>query len=115
MASSADLAKLKVSDFSPHLNAAFELKTPNGVAVPLKLTAADSNGTELPKELKSHAGEALKVREDGGFSLNFVAPEGRVLPQGIYPIKHPTLGIIEMFLTPTGLVHGGVAYHAVFS
>jgi hypothetical protein len=115
MAPTADLANLNVDDFSPHLNAVFDLQTPKGGTMPLTLMAAASNGAELPKDLKGRAGEALKVRKGGGFSLNFVAPEGRVLPQGVYSIKHPTLGTIEMFLVPSGPVHGGVGYHAVFN
>ena len=115
MSSSPDLATLKIDDFALHLNATFELQTPKGVSVPLKLTAAASHGTELPKVLKTRTGEEIKAREGRGFTLNFVATEDRVLPQGIYPIRHPTLGTIEMFLTPSGPVPGGVGYHAVFS
>jgi hypothetical protein len=53
-------------------------------------------------------------REGGSFSLHFLAPQGRWLPQGIYPVKHPTLGTLEIFLVPTGALHDGHGYHAVF-
>jgi hypothetical protein len=99
---SADLAKLKVDDFAPHLDAAFEIQTPGG-AVPLKLVHADK------------AGEPVKGgREGGSFSLQFVGPQGRWLPQGTYPVKHPTLGTMEIFLVPSGAVQDGHGYHAVF-
>jgi hypothetical protein len=98
----ADLAKLKIDDFAPHLDAAFEMQTPGG-AVPLKLVNADGGA------------ESVKGgREGGSFSLQFVAPQGRWLPQGIYPVKHPTLGTLEIFLVPTGAVHDGHGYHATF-
>jgi hypothetical protein len=98
----ADLATLKIDDFAPHLDAAFEMQTPAG-AVPLKLVNADAGG------------EAVKGGRDGGsFSLQFIAPQGRWLPQGTYPVKHPTLGTIEIFLVPSGAVQDGHGYHAVF-
>ena len=98
----ADLATLKIDDFAPHVDAAFEMQTPAG-AVPLKLVNADAGG------------EAVKGGRDGGsFSLQFIAPQGRWLPQGTYPVKHPTLGTIEIFLVPSGAVQDGHGYHAVF-
>jgi hypothetical protein len=98
----ADLAKLKIDDFAPHLNAAFEMQTPAG-AVPLKLVHADGGS------------DAMKGgREGGSFSLEFVAPQGRWLPQGIYPVKHPTLGTLDIFLVPSGALHDGHGYHATF-
>jgi hypothetical protein len=98
----ADLATLKIDDFAPHVDAAFEMQTPAG-AVPLKLVNADAGG------------EAVKGGRDGGsFSLQFVAPQGRWLPQGTYPVKHPTLGTIDIFLVPSGAVQDGHGYHAVF-
>jgi hypothetical protein len=99
----ADLAKLKIDDFAPHLDAAFEMQTPDGV-VPLKLVTADRGG------------EPVKGgRDGGGFSLDFVAPQSRRwYPQGTYPVKHPTLGTLEIFLVPIGALHDGHGYHAVF-
>jgi hypothetical protein len=98
----ADLGTLKIDDFAPHVDAAFEMQTPAG-AVPLKLVTADAGG------------EAVKGGRDGGsFSLQFVAPQGRWLPQGTYPVKHPTLGTIDIFLVPSGAVQDGHGYHAVF-
>jgi hypothetical protein len=98
----ADLAKLKIDDFAPHVDAAFEMQTPAG-AVPLTLVKADAGG------------EAVKGGRDGGsFSLQFIAPQGRWLPQGTYPVKHPTLGTIDIFLVPSGAVQDGHGYHAVF-
>ena len=98
----ADLAKLKIDDFAPHLDAAFEMQTPAGV-VPLKLVTADADAPPVKGG-----------REGGSFSLHFLAPQGRWLPQGTYPVKHPTLGTLELFLVPSGALQDGHGYHATF-
>ena len=134
MASTADLGKLKVGDFSQHLNASFEIQDSKGKPVTtLKLVEAVANVATPPAPPSAktpsgdrfipmppkHAAAAAKAkivgRDGGGFTLQFVAPADARLKQGIYPIKHPNLGVIEMFLTPTGgLVQGQPGYHAVF-
>ncbi len=96
----ADLAALGIADFSPHLNATFEMQGPAGV-LPLKLVKVDPAGNS--------------GRAGGAFSLIFVAPKGPWLPQAIYPVPHPLLGTIEMFLVPVGPMQGGNAYQAVFT
>lgn len=100
MASSPDIATLTVNDFEPHLDAVFEVGSPDGM-VPLRLAKTES------------AGQAR--REGGAFSLLFVAPAGPFLPQAIYPVQHPALGTMEIFLVPVGPVSGGNGYHAVFT
>jgi hypothetical protein len=100
MASSLDIATLSVDDFETHLNDTFELSSPGGI-VPLKLVQTAS------------AGQAL--RKGGAFSLLFQAPAGPFLPQAIYPLRHPALGTLEIFLVPVGPVPGGNGYHAVFT
>jgi hypothetical protein len=100
MAATADLAALSIDDFSPHLDAAFEMQAAGGV-VALKLAKADPAGDS--------------GRAGGAFSLLFVAPKGPWLPQAIYPIDHPTLGIMEIFLVPVGPAQGGNGYQAIFT
>jgi hypothetical protein len=100
MAATADLAALGIGDFSPHLDAVFDMQAAGGV-VPLKLAKADPVGDS--------------GRAGGAFSLLFVAPSGPWLPQGIYPVAHPVLGILEIFLVPVGPASGGNGYHAVFT
>jgi hypothetical protein len=100
MTSSPDLATLSIDDFQPHLDAVFEMQSPAGV-VPLKLAKADPAGAS--------------GRAGGAFSLLFIAPKGPWLPQAIYPVKHPDLGTMEIFLVPVGPAAGGNSYHAVFA
>jgi hypothetical protein len=100
MASSPDIAMLRIGDFELHLDAIFEMQSPAGM-VPLKLAKAESYGQAR--------------REGGAFSLLFVAPPGPWLPQAIYPVAHPALGRMGIFLVPVGPVQGGNGYHAVFT
>jgi hypothetical protein len=114
MTSPADLGKLTLDDFSSHLDAVFEMDSPHG-KVPLKLAEATAHQHSLPQAVKTDEGKEHKIRDGGGFSLQFVAPESSRLKQGIYPIKHPKLGTIEVFLVPTGPVRDGLhGFHAVF-
>ena len=100
MASAVDLAKLRIDDFSSRLDEVFDMRTAGGV-VPLKLAKTTSVGES--------------GRAGGAFSLMFVAPKGPWLPQGIYPVQHPTLGTMEIFLVPSGPATDGNGYHAVFT
>jgi hypothetical protein len=100
MSASADLAALAIGDFTPHQDAAFELTAAKG-AVPLKLVKVEM------------AGES--GRAGGAFSLLFAAPAGTKLPQAIYPVTHPSLGRMEIFLVPVGPLAGGVGYQAIFT
>jgi hypothetical protein len=100
MTSPPDLATLRIDDFAPHLDAVFDLQLPAG-AMPLKLVKANP------------AGES--GRAGGAFSLLFTAPSGAWLPQAIYPVQHPTLGTMEIFLVPVGPESGGNGYQAIFT
>jgi hypothetical protein len=114
MASMEDLGTLKIEDFSSHLNEVFEVQIADGKTVPLKLVEAVSQDNALPEAAKNDQGKEIKFREGGSFTLQFVAPESSPLKQGIYPIKHPKRGTLEVFLVPTGPVKGGFGLHAVF-
>jgi hypothetical protein len=100
MVATADLAALRIGDFTPHLDAIFDVQVAGGV-VPMKL-------------VKVHpAGDS--GRAGGAFSLIFAAPKGPWLPQGVYPVQHPVLGVMEIFLVPVGPASGGNGYQAVFT
>jgi hypothetical protein len=100
MTATADLAALRIDDFSPHLDAIFDMQTAGGV-VPLKLAKVDPVGDS--------------GRAGGAFSLIFVAPKGTRQPQAIYPVKHPALGIMEIFLVPVGPMLGDSGFQAIFT
>lgn len=100
MASSADLATLVIDDFAPHVDAVFDMRAGEGV-LPLRLVRVDPAGAS--------------GRAGGAFSLLFAAPQGPWLPQAIYPLTHPSLGIMEIFLVPIGVLSGGNGYQAIFA
>lgn len=100
MTVTADLAGLKRDDFTSHLDTVFDMQTPDGV-VPLKLVKVDSAGAS--------------GRAGGAFALLFVAPQGPWLPQAIYPVTHPAIGAMDIFVVPIGPVSGGNGYHATFT
>jgi hypothetical protein len=100
MSSSPDLATLKIEDFTPHCDTAFDMQASGGV-VPLKLVKVSPAG--------------VSGRAGGAFGLLFVAPHGPWLPQATYPVTHPALGTMEIFLVPVGPTQGGNGYHATFT
>ena len=91
---------MTVADFEPRLRDEFKLLTSNG-ELPLQLAEVRRLGTAL--------------RAGGAFSLLFVSPPGPFLPQGIYPLAHPVMGTIELFIVPIGPAHGANGYEAVFT
>ena len=116
MPASPDLATLKIDDFAPHLNSGFEIQLPDGRLVVATLAEAAANGIAPPTEgLTGREGQLLKARSGGGFTLQFVTPENSIPRQGVYQLKHPVLGTLEIFLVPNGPVAPkGFGYHAVF-
>ncbi|QIG96692.2 MULTISPECIES: DUF6916 family protein [unclassified Bradyrhizobium] len=100
MTSTVDLAALQIDDFTPHQDAEFEMQAAEGV-VALKLAKVEPAGSS--------------GRPGGAFSLLFAGPKGAWLPQAIYSVQHPALGMMEIFLVPIGPVADGNGYQAIFT
>ncbi len=49
------------------------------------------------------------------FALSFTAPEGSSIDHGIYTLRHPALGSIDMFITPIGAPGRVTVCQACFS
>ncbi len=49
------------------------------------------------------------------FSLIWRGPRQALLSQGIHPVRHPTLGALELFLVCIGPDAEGMRYEAVFT
>jgi hypothetical protein len=96
----ADIAQLTPADFEPRIEETFCIPTPAG-EVQLRLV-------EVRKLGQAH-------RQGSAFSLTFRSPPGPFLPQAIYPLQHPALGVLELFLVPLGPKDGGNSYEAVFT
>ena len=98
------LESLTSHDFNPLLEQTFRLHHQPGQP-PLEVTLVEvvEFGPEPPA---------------GGrqpFSLVFRGPLSPVLPQRIYPLEHPMLGALEIFIVPLGPEQGGVRYQVIFS
>src|SRR4051812_9570760 len=100
MTATPDLATIRIEDFAPHCDTVFGMQAPDG---------------ELPLTLVKVAPAGASGRAGGAFALTFVAPQGPFLPQAIYPVTHPALGTMEIFLVPIGPIPGGNGYHATFT
>lgn len=49
------------------------------------------------------------------FSLLFVAPPDTPVSQDLFPVEHPVLGAMEVFLVPVGADDQGINFEAVFN
>ena len=94
------LSALTPDDFEPRSGENFELTTPQG-ALALKLVEVRRLGAAL--------------RAGGAFSLTFQSAPGPFLRQAIYPIGHPALGTLELFIVPLGPKDGGNQYEVIFT
>ena len=97
---SIDIAELSAADFRPRVNEHFRIVTPDG-SLELKLIEVRELGVAL--------------RKGGAFALTFLSSPGPFLPQVIYPLDHPALGTLDLFLVPLGRKDGGNSYEAVFT
>ena len=130
MGDAPEMPKLTLDDFSPHLNEKFTVGGSGGNSS-LTLVSADAvkvsdpavlwaplKGQKLiplPDDLARVVASApSKIRDGGAFSLYFSGPRGDPLPQGIYAISHPTLGKVDIFLSPI-TKDGQNGYSAAFS
>jgi hypothetical protein len=113
------LGLLTADDFTPCLDTSFRLQVPAGGAV----TPASAAPMEVTLAEIRRLGAAL--RDGGAFALVFVArnipnknnpyQNNSHWPQGIYPVSHPALGTLDMFLVPIGPFADGFGYEAVFT
>ena len=96
-----DLATVRCEQFAACLNQDFEIVFADG-ALPVKLSEARPLGVR-PES----------IREP--FALSFVADRPLRLPQGIYKMRHPSLGEMEIFLVQIAADQSGSSFEAVFN
>lgn len=95
------IADLRVEDFEPHRGETFRL-------------IAGGKTFDLTLHQVQRLGNAL--RDGGAFSLLFTTPEGGpITPQAIYPIEHPALGTLELFVVPIQPESGRHRYEVIFT
>ena len=96
-----DLATVRCEQFAACLNQNFEIIFSDGV-LPVKLSEARPLGVR-----------AESIREP--FSLTFVLGRPLRLPQGIYKMRHPQLGEMEIFLVQVAADANTSTLEAVFN
>ena len=95
------LDKVTCEQFAACLNQDFEIVFPDGTLV-VKLSEARPLGSR-PESIRQP------------FSLTFLGPANLRLPQGIYKMRNPQLGEMEIFLVPIGADPTRSAFEAVFN
>jgi hypothetical protein len=103
------LDHLTVGDLIGHMNATFRVNMGSGEVIDLELIEAKTIGEGARPGLPG-------IREQS-FSLIFRGPRGRMLPQCIHSVEHPTLGTLTIFLVPIGSEGDptGLHYQAIFN
>lgn len=92
------LDNLKCADYAPHINTKFQL------------TELENTELELIEAAEKNISPAQEM-----FSLIFRGSKDAFLPQGIYRLRHATLGEGELFLVPVALAADGYQYEAGFN
>ena len=95
-----ELAALTADDFEPCKGETFQVSTARGVFA-LELVEVRRLGPAM--------------RDGGAFSLALQSAPGPFLPQATYPITHPKLGTLEIFIVPLGPKNGGNQYEVIFT
>ena len=83
----------------------FRIEFTDGNVVELKLERVDFL---MAKHLQP------KMKRDA-FAMIFRGPKHLLLTQHMFPLQHPTLGVVEIFLVPIGMEEAGALYEAVFN
>ncbi len=91
---------ITIDDFRPHVGETCELKLQEA-GLSLDLVEVTPKGQSL--------------REGGAFALLWEAPSDPMLAQGIYSIRVPDLGAIEVFIVPVAQFDDVIQYEAVFT
>jgi hypothetical protein len=76
------------------------------------MTAAGGKSVDL--EL-AEVSELKQTKTQQAFSIVFLAPEPFKVEQGLYDLKHETMGPLQLFLVPVGMKDGRLQLEAVFN
>jgi len=93
-----------------------ELPTRDQFAEQMGSTFTVRFGPETQVEMKLI--EVTEPKHSGqreAFSLLFQAPPGTPVWQNLFPVEHPKLGAMDLFLVPVGGDERGIDFEAVFN
>lgn len=104
------LDQLTMDDFASHKDSTFRITLAPDAELELNLVLYEVQAlADLRRQV---AGDA--VPGSPAFSLLFHGPQTPILPQRIYPLDHPELGRLEIFVVPLGPDAKGMRYQAIF-
>ena len=103
----AVLEKLTVDDFRPAVGQAFSLDAAG--AGKLELTLVEARTIEPGAPPTDDTGRRTP------FALDLRGPVDPILPQSIYRLEHPEVGVLEIFIVPVGRTEAGADYEAIFT
>jgi len=98
-----ELSEVSLEAFSPLVGERFAMQLDDGPALAVTLSEATA--------LASQPSRTGRIP----FSLLFEGPPEPILPQRIYPLEHPALGRLELFLVPLQPESGAARYQAIFT
>lgn len=87
-------AYLRRSSYTAYKGVAFSVVGPTGAIITLRLLAVSD--LARAKQTPSLAGA------DDAFALTFSGPAAKQLGSGIRKLRHPALGWVSLFITPSG-------------
>jgi hypothetical protein len=102
------LEEVTLETFIPHVGSSFAVQLDGEADPELRLVEATPLG--LPS-----GGARTGAGFRAAFSLIFQGAVQPVLPQRIYPLVHPAIGRLEIFLVPIGPDRDGMRYQAIFT
>jgi hypothetical protein len=105
MAQTVALETVTADDFAPYTGSVFTLCMDEGSELPLTLAEV------------RHLGRPGTIVGKGRapFALEFDGPPDVPLPQCIYPLTHPVMGTLKIFLVPVGANADKRMYEAIFA
>jgi hypothetical protein len=103
------LGQLTHDDFAPLRHQRFQIQVGDDVTLDVELIRVEPLGGEDPQRYRR---DPTRRRP---FSLLFRGPRTPVLSQRIYPVEHPQLGTLDIFLVPVGPIEDGMGYEAIFT
>jgi len=95
------LDELTLASFETHVDTTFRVSLEGADALDLELIEASDRTPER--------------FEGEQFSLIFRGPPDVYLPQQIYPLEHPAMGRLDLFLVPVDQKKDGYRYEAYFN
>ena len=98
------VATATIDTFEPHIGSTFVFVPEDGAPVELKLLKTIDEYRE--------GGSSAEFRRP--FSLVFEASHDVAHPQSNRKLRHPELGVLDLFLVPNGIFDGKVHYNVVF-